>query len=203
MIQTIKVKWTGIRPLILHNGQTADPLNKFSVQFRKLNVEKKAIKKGDEEAVARWHEKYADAEWRASIYYDETDGLIIPSDVIEATIEAGARKSKRGKDAKAAVYCAEENASHAVLDYDGPKSIEKLIKEPRYRLSKPVRVGNARVCRTRAMLPTGWSMTFKVEYDDGVMGRDALLDAMMQAGALVGMCDWRPKFGRFTVEEVE
>jgi hypothetical protein len=50
------------------------------------------------------------------------------------------------------------------------------------------------------MFPTGWVLRFELEFDDSVIGPKELVKAMNDAGALVGLGDWRPKFGRFLVE---
>jgi hypothetical protein len=52
------------------------------------------------------------------------------------------------------------------------------------------------------MIPTGWSLSFDIEFDDSIVNPKNLLKAMSDAGSLVGLGDWRPKFGRFLVEEV-
>jgi len=53
------------------------------------------------------------------------------------------------------------------------------------------------------MVPTGWSLTFTLEFDDSILNEKALVKAMVDAGALIGLGDWRPKFGRFSVEAGE
>jgi hypothetical protein len=52
------------------------------------------------------------------------------------------------------------------------------------------------------MIPTGWTMTFDLEFDEGIVNPKNLMKAMTDAGSLVGLGDWRPKFGRFLVEEL-
>lgn len=89
-----------------------------------------------------------------------------------------------------------------VLNYSGPKDKDKIYADPRFTLRKGVAVQKARIIRIRPMIPTGWSLTFEVEFDDTIVNPKSLLKAMTDAGSLVGIGDWRPKFGRFLVEEL-
>ncbi len=188
-MKELKTTWTGIRPIILHNGQLADPLNKYSRMLKNVTSKRK---KTDAD-----HEEMARIEFEGGLYWDEKVGVYLPSDGIEATICAGAKKSRIGKDVQAAVFVQDEIVP---LIYDGPKTIEALWKDRhRFVLRKPVKVGQAKVMRTRPMFPTGWSVSFTLEYDEDVVNESALKKAMIDAGSLCGCFDWRPKFGRFIV----
>ena len=54
--------------------------------------------------------------------------------------------------------------------------------------------------RIRPMIPTGWSLKFTAEYDPHILSESAIIQAANDAGSLIGLGDWRPKFGRFAVE---
>jgi hypothetical protein len=192
-MKTIKVKWTGIRPLLMHNGLMADPTNPL------VRRAKEITSKGSKKMTDADYEEKNRLDWEGGLYWDTEDGLIIPSDNIERCIQLGAQKSRIGKDVQAAVFCA---APHVAIDYTGPKDKEKLYADPRFSLRKGVAVNKARVIRIRPMIPTGWSLTFEVEFDESIVNPKSLLKAMTDAGALIGLGDWRPKFGRFLVEEV-
>ena len=58
----------------------------------------------------------------------------------------------------------------------------------------------SRIIRIRPLIPTGWTMTFTVEFDESIVNKQAVATALTEASSLVGLGDWRPKFGRFTVE---
>ena len=58
----------------------------------------------------------------------------------------------------------------------------------------------ARVMKVRPMVPTGWQLKFSVEYDENLVNEKDLHRAMVDAGTLVGLGNWRPKFGRFLVK---
>jgi fructose/tagatose bisphosphate aldolase len=192
-VRTIKVKWTGIRPLVMHNGLMADPTNPLVRRIKEITS------KGSKKLTDADYEERDRLEWEAGLYWDSNDGLIMPSDNIERCIQLGAQKSRIGKDVQAAVFCA---VPHVVINYTGPKDMEKLYADPRFTLRKGVAVQKSRIIRIRPMIPTGWSMTFDVEFDEGIVNPKNLMKAMADAGSLVGLGDWRPKFGRFLVEEV-
>lgn len=190
-MKTLEVKWTGIRPLVMHNGLMADPTNSLVRRIKEITS------KGSKKLTDADYEERDRLEWEAGLYWDEEDGLIVPSDNIERCIQLGAQKSRIGKDVQAAVFC---TAPHVPLTYDGPKNKEKLYADPRFTLRKGVAVQKSRIIRIRPMIPTGWSMQFSVEFDENIVNPKSLTKAMQDAGSLVGLGDWRPKFGRFLVE---
>ena len=177
----------------MHNGLMADPTNP------KVRRIKEITSKGSKKLTESDYEERDRLEWEAGLYWDEKDGAIIPSDNIERCIQLGAQKSRIGKDVQAAVFCSDV---HARLDYEGSRNLDKCYADPRFTLRKGVAVQKARIIRIRPMFPTGWSITFSVEFDDTILNEKNLLKAMQDAGALIGLGDWRPKFGRFLVEVV-
>jgi hypothetical protein len=86
------------------------------------------------------------------------------------------------------------------LIHAGPKDKDKLYADPRFTLRKGVAVQKSRIIRIRPMIPTGWTMQFTIEFDENIVNPKNLTKAMQDAGSLVGLGDWRPKFGRFLVE---
>lgn len=197
LLKTKKVVWTGVRPLVLHCGMLADPTNPFVIAIKKLTAKKAKKTDFDNEEIAR-------LEWMGSLYLAENKKtLVIPSDNIECAIKDGARKSRLGKDVEAAVFCAEPEIEINHADLKG-KTPEQLYNDPsgKFVLRKGVKVQKNRVIRVRAMVPTNWSLSFTVEYDESIINARALDQAMSDAGSLVGLGDWRPKFGRFVSEVV-
>lgn len=89
------------------------------------------------------------------------------------------------------------------INYDGPRTKEKMFADPRFSLRKGVAVQKSRIIRLRPMIPTGWSLTFVLEFDDSILNKKSLIKAIEDAGSLVGLGDWRPKFGRFNAEFAE
>ena len=185
------MKWTGIRPLVMHNGLMADPTNKITRRIKEI------VSKGTKKMTDSDYEERDRLEWEAGLYWSDTLGPVIPSDNIERCIQLGAQKSRIGKDVQAAVFCSEPEVK---VEYEGPRNKDKMFADPQFTLRKGVAIQKARLIRVRAMIPTGWSISFKLEFDDTILNGKSLIKACVDAGALIGLGDWRPKFGRFEVE---
>lgn len=191
-VRTITARWKGIRPIIQHSERLADPTNEFAKAI-KLITDKGSKKMTEED-----HERRNHLEWEGGLYWDDKLGPVIPGDNIEACIKEGAQKSRLGKDVVAAVWT---TSSVWKLEYDGPRTKAALYKSAAIFVNrKGVVVGQSRIMRCRPMFPTGWTLQFTLEYDPTVINGKSIVKAMCDAGALVGLGDWRPKFGRFTVE---
>lgn len=193
MIQTIQLKMTGLRPLVMHNGLMADPTNPLTRRIKEI------VSKGSKKLTDADYEERDWLEWQAGLYWSEDCGAYIPSDNIERCIQLGAQKSRIGKDVAAAVFCSE---SAIKLQYDGPKDMRKLYDAGNFILRKGVAVQKSRLIRIRPMFPTGWKLQFQLEFDDNIINAKNLLKAVSDAGMLIGLGDWRPKFGRFICEQV-
>lgn len=192
MAQTLKemqVELEGIRPLILHNGLLADPTNETVRAMKRITAKKN--KKTDADLV-----ELSRLEWLGGWYLNEAGQPFIPAANIERMVLDGARKARLGKDCQAAVFCEEDEVriEHPLLA--GAK-VEKLADDPRFAIRCGVVVAQKRIIRVRPMIPTQWKLKFTVTYDDGVINATAIRQAIVDAGALCGLGDWRPKFGRF------
>ena len=88
------------------------------------------------------------------------------------------------------------------LAYDGPKDPRALCDDPRFRLRCGVRVGTSRVMRTRPRFPA-WAADLAVDYLPSLLNEHDVRRFVVVAGEQVGVGDWRPRFGRFLVDEAE
>lgn len=183
MYKTFAAELVGIAPLLMHNGQTADPLNRYSKMMKEVSGKRKKTE-ADFEELAR-------IEYMAGLYVDE-DGPVIPHRMLEAVITEGAKKSKLGKLAQAGVIV----DKHARLDYDGPRSPKELFADENFRFTVPVRIGQQKVVRTRPHFAK-WSAKIEVSYLADIINERDLLTAIRNAGSLCGIGDWRPRYGRF------
>lgn len=184
--KTLSVEIEGAAPLLMHNGQTADPLNKFSKALKKVTGKRN---KTDDD-----HEEVARIEFLAGLYVNETGSPCVPGEVLEATMMNGAKVSRNGKKFKAGVIIDGDFS----LEYSGPKNPDELVADERFRHKSAVKVGTAKVMRTRPMFRQ-WKLKFDVNYLGDVINESEVLDAIKAAGETVGLCDGRPRFGRFNV----
>lgn len=170
----------------MHNGQTADPLNSFSKKIKAISSKRA---KTDEDYI-----EMARIEFLAGLYMGE-NGPIVPSKVIDAIVIAAAKKMKEGPIAKSGTYA----DGHAELIYSGPRDADSLWADEKFRIVEPVRVGMAKVVRTRPVF-NDWSATVRINYEDTLVNLAQINTWMQIAGTQIGMMDWRPQHGRFTVE---
>lgn len=185
----------GIRPMLMHNGRLADPLDEHT---KKLKTAAKQKNKSDDD-----HVRTARIEFEGGLYHDPKLGPYVPSDNLQAMIERGSTRRKLGKIFKAHVSVdMPVDADGFAVAYKGPRDIEGMWKNRAFVFSKIARVGQSRVMRTRGRIPTGWSISFRVEVlADGVT-KQQLEQAVTDAGLYEGLGDWRPRYGRFVVKSV-
>jgi hypothetical protein len=189
MANSITFTIEGIAPLLMHNGQLANPLNPLVKQMKALTGQRK---KTDEV-----HAELSRLEFRAGLYVSP-DGIIeIPSEVIESCLIEGAKKSKLGKQFKSSIAVME----NAPLDYGEKLTVDQLWeRNEEFADVRGVKVGTSRVMRTRPIF-RNWRLEFDVSYNADLVNPEQIMLAVSDAGTQVGLCDYRPKFGRFQIVE--
>jgi hypothetical protein len=169
----------------MHNGALADPLDERAISLAAITG-KRLKTRADHEEISR-------REWYGGLWlYDKLPCL--PQEAIEAAFIKGALTRKRGDAAKAGFVA---NAP-AMLAYDGPTDLDELWQNENFRLRKGVRVLKARTMRTRPRFPE-WSAVISATFLTTELNRSEVVDFMKIAGAMRGIGDWRPKYGRFEV----
>ncbi len=176
----------GIAPLLLHNGQLADPMNPHSKAMKVVSGKRK---KTDEDYAAMKR-----LEWIGSLYVNEKMQPVIPGVNIEAMMIEAGKDQKMGEPFKAGVLCDGEWP----IIYDGPKTIEALWESGNFIDVRGVRVQTSRVMRTRPIFRS-WELKFKIDYLPDVLNESQVREAVVTAGRKKGLCDYTPKFGRFEV----
>lgn len=187
-MKSLKLRWEGIRPLIMHNGLLVDPTYPFTVSIKEITS------KGSKNLTQDDHETRDRLEWEGGLYWDEEVGPYIPSDNIERCLQKGAMKSRKGKDVQAAVFVTDDIVP---LVYEGPRTMDDLYADPYFIIRKRVVLGRVAIIRVRPRFPIPWSIDFTVDYDETVVDAKTIVKASVDAGSLCGLGDWRPKYGRF------
>lgn len=192
-MKNLKVTWKGTTPLLMHSCQCVNPMHPISVEMKKYTSKRK---KTDEDLKI-----ISDLEWRAGAYWDENIGLYIPAENIEATLINGAKANRKGTDFQK--YCDVTDLC-VPLSYGENLSLEELIADYRYRDTRVMNVQRAKVLRTRPRF-NQWQITFNLRYDENRMDLATIINAMDYAGSFVGLCDSRPKYGKFVsvFEEID
>jgi len=191
-MESIKMKLTGLSPLLMHNGDMANPLHKHAKALAKLS--KGAKGKKTEEV----YMLMSDVEFEGGMYFDKDVGPYIPGECLDAAMVSGAKLTRLGTAVKRGAQVLDDKCP---LIYKGPRDMDGLIASPEFRLMKPVKVGAAKVVRTRPMF-SQWSLEFTWLYAPDQFDRETLIDIAETTGRLVGLCDWRPRYGKFKAEVI-
>jgi len=185
----LKLSIKGVSPLLLHNGQTANPLNKFARQLKAVSGKRN---KTDED-----FEALAKIEFLAGLYLNPKGEYTLPAHNVEAVMLEGARKNKNGRLVQGGVFVVDD----PILVFEGSeKTPEELWAGGEHALMVSVRVQRNRVMRTRPLIPTGWTAEILVQFDPATIEEPAIRQAFEVAGRERGIGDWRPKYGRFVVQ---
>lgn len=185
-MKAIKVKIQGISPLLQH---------------RYVFVDEK-----EEDAKRRSGKKDYSGEWKKALYWDDKLGVIQPGVHIEAAMIKAAvsfqipgKGKKTYKDLfKSAVFVSPDYIPHGLKG-----SPEDLVKKGKITIDRRlVRVNNSGVERLRPLFKD-WALEFTIEVHDDQISDDTVQQILEHAGRYVGIGDYRPKFGRFSVAKFE
>jgi len=185
-MKTLGKKIVGVAPLLLHNCRLSDPLDELTQAIKAVSSKRKKTD-ADIEEMAR-------LEWHGSLYLNDKLKVIVPAHNIVAMLIAAARKNKLGKQFAAGVFVNDD----CVLQYSGPNDVTKLWEDKRFQNRSSVKIQRNRVMRTRPMF-TEWSLEIKILYDPSIVKECEINAALEIAGAIIGLGDWRPQYGRFDV----
>ena len=108
---------------------------------------------------------------------------------------AGGKLSKMGTLLKRSCEVLDERCK---LLYDGPRDVEGLWNEGFYD-ARSVKVQASRLMRYRPLF-TKWAAECEIVYDSEAIDRAVIIKSLEDAGTFCGVGDYRPKFGRFSVE---
>jgi hypothetical protein len=170
----------------MHNAQLSDPLNDISRKMKKISGKRK---KTDDD-----HLELSRLEHMGGLYFDPEFGPCIPGQNFERMLVDAAKKIKLGTQVKSAVVV---QTNMNALVYQGPRTVEGLWEDKNYVHRASAKVGTSRIQRTRPMFRK-WEVSA-----DGLVDTEQLNEAELEqivdiAGRLIGLGDWRPRFGRFT-----
>ena len=187
-MKTLNFTIVGVSPLLMHNGQLADPSNKWARAIKEIS-RKRSKTDADYEEMSR-------LEWFGGLYL--VDGKpCIPGQCFEACLigkGSAARKERMGKEAAAALWVLDDFP----LIYEGSKDPHEMWESGSFKLIAGVIIKGSRIMRTRAMFKE-WSAEIAVSFNPELLDEPVVKNWIEVAGEQVGLMDWRPKFGRFRV----
>lgn len=185
-----RITLEGSGALLMHNARLSNPLDSAAKAIKKVSG--KRNKTEDD------HFEMAHLEFIGSLYHDKDAGPYIPGDNIWRCLFDAAKKSKRGPKVKEGILITTD--VNPLAGYgSSQRDAEKLWADENFRHFASAKVGQVRVTRCRPIF-----RKWKVEAD-GILDANVLDYAELEqiaetAGLLIGLGDWRPKYGRFTAK---
>jgi len=190
-LMQVRLTIIGTMSLLMHNAQLSDPLATITKQLKKVSG--KRIKTEAD------HEEMARIEFEGGLYFDDESGPYIPSANIHACLLKAARMTRQGPAVERGIIVL--NEVHP-LAYNGPRTIQGLYDDKNFVSRLSVGVTTSRVMRTRPMFRQ-WALESELIVDDGQLDLDQITSIADKAGQMIGLGDYRPRFGRFNVEVTE
>ena len=187
-----RITLEGTEPLLMSNGRMANPLDPAAKAVKRVSGKRQ---KTDDDYM-----ELARLDHAGALYIDSDVGPFIPPDNIWRSLYDAAKKSKRGVKFKEGVFIL---SNINPLAYKGPRDVDALWKDENFRFITTVVVSRRRVPRCRPIF-RDWKVDAEGILDPNVLEIQELKDVAVTAGQLVGLGDWRPKFGRYsaTVEQI-
>ena len=128
----------------------------------------------------------------------EDDTPTVPAAAIRSMIERAARKLKQGPLVREGLIV--EIVESFEWDKTLGKDIDELASNEAVRFTVPVKVGQARILRTRPRFRE-WAVTFVLDCDDELIDAGHIENWLDIGGRRIGLGDWRPEksgtYGRF------
>lgn len=210
MYKKINVRVVSDGTILLHANTGANEFDPITMAIKKISSKK--TKTEEEKLLMR------DLEWVSGIYHDDkysmaevlckkeptepfkNEGIYIPAENFERAIKEALKLSKKGKNCEAKFSLIENKV---YIDFGGPKDIRKIFENPRYRDDRVVTVnGKSKIVRCRPRFER-WEADFSIRYRPDYIDAEDLISALNTAGQIMGVGDYRPRYGRFSVEILE
>lgn len=195
-MQMIRVKFTGINPLLINNPQQVDPFNRFA-KASKLITDKK--KKTDEDIMS-----LRATAIESKLYFDEHLKLWVPSSWVMALIAGVSFKKAKiaKKDIRSCVFMTENKLKLTYEHMKKVKTINDVVKNEDFHVLLNLKQGQTRVCKA-APIFNDWSFETCIEFDDTIINESDIKMLLEYGAKYGGFGDFRPTYGRASVEFLE
>jgi hypothetical protein len=196
MFQQLTVNLRGTTPasmLLCCNERLSNPLDPIVQDMKKITSK---TKKSMDDLLEIRH-----LEFLGGLYLTADGKVGFPTWNVYRSIQNGARLNRLGKNVERAVIPIGEDV--VPIKHSGPSDPDKMWAANCYDM-RSVSVGRSRVPRCRPVF-LDWSMVIEFVLDTEVMDLSAFAMAATNAGRMIGIGDYRPRYGRYAVEieEVE
>lgn len=199
MYSTLSFSIRGTSPLLMHNGNLSNPLNPI-VKLMKQTTSKRSKTDDDIEMLAKLEwlgglclTKNVDFDIEGYNIIVKNAGVpCIPDSYLEGALINGAKKFKLGPQAKAGIRI----NGNFPLNFGSNKTVAELFIDHNYFDNRRVKVQQSAVMRTRPRFDD-WAVDFELEYLSDVINEHQINQIVDIAGIVVGLGDYRPKYGTF------
>lgn len=197
-IKTLNVTVTGIDTLLQSNPQVVDDFNPHRIALAE------AIKMQKKNKTPENTNRVRELEIASKIFWDDKLGIYAPTNWLTEAIVCnsyGIAKIAK-KKARSGVFAPNPKAK---LHYRGEakvKTPEDIICDRSFHCIRILPQGQDRICKATPSF-SEWSFSTDIEYDDTVIAERELKNIIKYAATYGGFGDFRPTYGRATVEFFE
>jgi hypothetical protein len=186
----------GVTPCLMHNGASADPMNAFAIERKKITSKGGNKTEADQAALI-------ELDLKSAVYLDDEGRPCWPGENIEAGLREAGKELKQGrrnlvKKVLTGIVC----PGLWPVIHPGPTRYEDLIKDDSYRDVRMVRIGKDRILRARPIFQV-WELKFDLWFDNAILNEGQVRQLLEIFGKEIGLSDFRPKYGRFLVVSCE
>lgn len=186
-MESVTVELSGVGAMLTHNERLASKLDPIARQMSAISGKRT---KSDED-----HAEMARIEFLGGLYLTDGNRVGVPAWNVFRAVQDGAKFHKLGKQVERAVLPV--GADVVEVQHSGPGTAEAMWSAGCFD-QRSVKVGQSKVTRTRPRFE-GWSVSVPFLIDVELLDLDDFERAATLAGQLVGIGDYRPRFGRFSV----
>lgn len=187
-MKSLSIKLTGVAPLLMHSDRFANPLDPLTKAHKELTGKRK---KTDDDFIA-----IAKSEFIGGCYWRKGAGFYVPAQNLDSCLIGAAKLQKLGVKFKQGIQVLEDDLPLLGFESMTP---EKLWTDTEHIDARGVKVGMAKLIRYRPIFRE-WSLKATIAVNEDVVNMGDVKKALTDAGALIGLCDNRPRYGRFSVE---
>jgi len=185
-----RIRLTGTSALIMNNARMANPLDAATKAYKVVSGKRAKTDQDLEEIFRLGH--------AGCMYYDPDAGPYLPADNIWKSLQEGGKKHRLGqKVTEGVIILTDVNP----IAYKGARDINGLWADENFRFMAMRVTGSGsqrkRVPFCRPVFRT-WRADATGTLDEAIIDLAELETIAETAGSRVGVCDWRPRYGRFT-----
>ena len=196
-IDTMKAEITGITPMILHNGRTANPLDPYAKKMKALTSKRNKTDEDIEELLL--------VQWESALYWNDEIGLYMPSENLYAAFYKAAKKFKLG------VKCSAVSFPEAIgypIKTTNATNFQAMKGDPNNKFIKTVVVQKSKTISCRPIFNT-WALDFSLEFETTTIDANEIKTILVCMAQRIGLGVWTPgspkpgTHGKFLIKKLQ